>query len=133
MEMTLLKRLQGYIDDELSAHEYYRDVAKIAPNEEYRKLLIETSDDEERHANEFKKIYRMLTGRDYNPDLPKAALKGDFRNNLRESFLDEIEAYKDYGKQYVETDRNRFLKELYYTAQLDENVHALRMLYMMGY
>lgn len=132
MEMTTAQKLQMYIDAELKDSALYRELAKIAPNETDRQLLTEFADDEQSHAETFKRIYRTLTGRSYNPEIAPPEIAGDYYDILRERVLDESGDFRKYGEQYLETTRNDMLRDAYYRARTDENVHALRLLYMLS-
>jgi len=132
MEMTVPQKLQMYITAELGDAELYKELSKIAPNDEYRQLLLEFSADEQAHAVRFQKIYKMITGRAYNPVVPKPVIEGSFNDILRDRVLDESGDFRKYGEQYIITNNNNELKNAYYLARTDENVHALRLLYMLS-
>ena len=130
--MTTAERLQTYIKAELGDAALYKELSKIAPNEDDRKLLIEFSNDEQSHADEFKKIYTMLTRETYNPEIQPPVITDSYRNVLRERVIDESGDFRKYGEQYIRTHMNNELKDAYYRARTDENVHALRLLYMLS-
>jgi rubrerythrin len=132
MEMTTPQKLQMYISAELGDAALYTELSKMAPNDEYRQLLLEFAEDEQSHAQRFKKIYKMLTGRSYNPIVPEPVLEGSFNDILRDRVLDESGDFRKYGEQYMITNNNKELKNAYYIARTDENVHALRLLYMLN-
>lgn len=132
LDMSTMQKLQMYIDAELGDAALYKDLAKIAPSEGYRQLLLEFSEDEQSHANTFKKIYRMMFGRTYSPIVKEPVLTGSFEDILRDRVLDESGDFRKYGEQYIQTQRNDMLKDAYYRARTDENVHALRLLYMLS-
>jgi len=132
LEMSTVQKLQLYIKAELGDAALYRELAKIAPNDDDRQLLLEFAEDEQSHANEFQRIYRTMTGRSYNPIIEPPVLQGTFNEILRERVIDESGDFRKYGQQYIQTDQNSVLKEAYYRARTDENVHALRLLYMLS-
>ncbi len=132
MDMTTTQKLQMYITAELGDSALYRELANIADNEEDRQLLLEFAEDEQSHAQEFQQIYRMMTGRSFHPYVQPPVLRGTFRDVLRERVLDESGDFRKYGLQYLETQRNNRLRDAYYRARTDENVHALRLLYMLS-
>jgi len=121
-----------YISAELSDAALYRELSKIAPSETARQLLMEFAEDEQAHAEEFKRIYRALAGRSYNPSMQPVVLHGSYRDILRERVLDESGDFRKYGEQYLQTTQNNVLKNAYYRARTDENVHALRLLYLLN-
>ena len=131
MEINIPQRLQMYIIAELGDSILYKELAKIAPNEIDRNLLLEFSRDEQSHADEFKLIYRMITGKRYDPIMHLPELKGSFEDIVRDRILDESGDYRKYGEQYLTTHKNQMLKDAYYRAMIDENLHALRLLYML--
>ena len=132
MEMTVVQKLQTYINAELSDSALYKELAKIAPSETDRQLLMEFSEDEQSHADEFKRIYRAMTGRSYIPIVPPVVLKEPYYDILRDRVLDESVDFRKYGEQYLLTTQNDTLKNAYYRARTDENVHALRLLYLIS-
>ena len=132
MDMTTTEKLETYIKAELGDAALYKELSKIALNEEDRKLLMEFSQDEQSHADEFKRIYYMLTRKNFNPEIQPPVISAPFRDVLRERVLDESGDFRKYGEQYLTTNMNTILKDAYYRARTDENVHALRLLYMLS-
>lgn len=132
MEMSVIQKLQTYINAEENDATLYKELAKIAPSETDRQLLIEFSEDEQFHADEFKRIYRAMTGRSYNPIVQPIVLKNPYYDILRDRVLDESGDFRKYGEQYLLTTQNDTLKNAYYRAKMDENVHALRLLYLIS-
>lgn len=131
MDMTTAQKLQMYITAELGDAALYRELANIATDENEHQLLLEFAEDEQAHAEEFQRIYRIMTGRGYHPFIPQPVLKGTYREILRDRVLDESGDFRKYGQQYIQTEKNDMLKNAYYRARTDENVHALRLLYML--
>lgn len=131
MEMATAQKLQMYINAELSDAALYRELSKIAPNDTDRQLLLEFSEDEQSHADEFKRIYRAMTGRSYHPVVKPLVLTAPFDAILRDRVIDESGDFRKYGEQYIQTTGNDMLKNAYYRARTDENVHALRLLSML--
>lgn len=132
LEMTTMQKLEMYITAEMGDSALYKELAEIAPNEEFKKLLLEFSADEQSHADTFKSIYRRMFGKVYNPIIEKPKLEGSFNDILRDRVLDESGDFRKYGEQYITTHNNVMLKNAYYRARTDENVHALRLLYMLS-
>lgn len=133
MEMTVPQKLQTYIVAELSDAALYKELAKMAPNDEYKQLLMDFSKDEQSHADEFKLIYRMITGKKFSPTVNTTTIEDSFNDILRDRVLDESGDFRKYGEQYLNTTQNQILKDAYYRARTDENVHALRLLYMLSH
>lgn len=130
--MTTTEKLETYIKAELGDAALYKELSKIAPSDEDRKLLMEFSQDEQSHANEFKRIYTMLTRKNFNPEIKTPVISDSYKNVLRERVLDESGDFRKYGEQYLQENVNTTLKDAYYRARTDENVHALRLLYMIS-
>jgi len=130
--MTTTEKLETYIKAELGDAALYKELSKIAPSDEDRKLLLEFSADEQSHADEFKRIYTMLTRKTFNPEIKTPVISDSFKNILRERVLDESGDFRKYGEQYLQENVNTMLKDAYYRARTDENVHALRLLYMIS-
>lgn len=130
--MSTIQKLQTYIAAELGDAALYRELAKMAPNQNDSQLLREFAEDEQAHANEFQRIYRMMTGRNYTPTLQPPDLSDSYRDILRDRVLDESGDFRKYGEQYLQTNQNQALKNAYYRARTDENVHALRLLYLLS-
>lgn len=132
MEMPVPQKLQTYITAEMKDAATYRELSKNAPNENDRQLLLGFAEDEQSHADNFKRIYKRMTGRSYNPDIPPIVFTEQYRDTLRDRVLDESGDFRKYGDQYLLTTQNDELKEAYYRARTDENVHALRLLYLLS-
>ena len=129
MEISLAKRLEMYIKDETADSLLYRELSKIAPNDADKKLLIEFSEDEQVHAENFQKIYKTITGKMYEPKIQKPEISGSFDHILKDRVLNESRDFRKYAQQYIATQRNETLRDAYFNAETDENVHALRLLY----
>lgn len=132
MDIEVAQRLRTYIDAELKDSALYRALSMMAPDDDDRQLLLEFSEDEYNHATAFRRIYRSMTGRSYNPTVGTPQIIGTYPDILRERILDESGDFRKYGEQYIQTKNNEELKNAYYRARTDENVHALRILYMLS-
>jgi rubrerythrin len=130
---TIAQRLQGFITAELSAAALYRELEKYAPNDRARQLIAEIAQDEQAHADEFLRVYRMMTRqKSYTPETPEApAFIGTFKGILRGRLLDEAEDYRKYSALY-NTNDNPALRTALARAGTDENVHALRIIVMLS-
>lgn len=132
MEMSITQKLQTYITAELGDAALYRELAQIAPNHKDRTLLLEFASDEQRHAEEFLWIYWSMTGNGFNPPIAPVQLEGSYRDILRDRVLDESGDFRKYGNEYIHTTSDSALKNAYDKAKTDENVHALRLLYLLS-
>ena len=74
----------------------------------------------------------MLTRKTFNPEIKMPVISDSYKNILRERVLDESGDFRKYGEQYLQENVNIMLKDAYYRARTDENVHALRLLYMIS-
>src|SRR5574344_856772 len=126
--MTTSQKLESFINAELKDALLYKTLANSAPNSQAKMLLLEFAQDEENHAQNFRYLYKCITGREYFPQEPEVKIEGSFKDILRERILDESADYRKYGEQYLETNNNYKLKRAYYRARTDENVHALRII-----
>ena len=132
MDNSVTQNLRTYINAELGDSALYRTLSSMAPNNDDRELLLEFAEDEQSHADTFKHIYRQMTGRSYNPAVNPPILSGSYEDILRDRVIDESGDFRKYGEQYITTFKNEELKNAYYRARTDENVHALRLLYMLS-
>lgn len=128
---VIVQNLENFIEAEMRDAQLYNMLAEQAPNENSRQILIEIAEDEQGHANEFKRIYRMLTGRRFSVQVNPIQLTDTYENVLRERIIDESGDYRKYGEQYMLTKQNIPLGDAYFKAMLDENVHALRIIYLL--
>ena len=131
MDRSVIMNLQEYITEEMTAELIYKELARMAPCEQDRQLLLEFAEDERNHAEDFKKIYRNMTGRRYEPTIMPIVLTQPYREILRERVLDESGDFRKYGEQYLMTQPSE-LKDVFYLARTDEGVHAWRLLYLLS-
>ncbi len=131
MEMTTIEKLQLYIKSSLEASVLYRELAKYAPNEGYRNILMEFAINDKNLANEFQKIYTSLTGKSYIPTIETPNISGNYRDILKERSLAESKAAKNYGDEFLQARRNTDLKHVFYRAENDSAVQAIQLLYML--
>lgn len=129
---VVVQNLESFIEAEMRDAELYTTLARQAPNENAREILTEIAEDEQGHSNEFKRIYRMLTGRRFTAQVNPIQLTDTYENILRERIIDESGDYRKYGEQYIMTRQNIPLSDAYFKAMLDENVHALRIIYLLN-
>lgn len=129
--MSTATDLMKYIRGETNASAYYRALAEKAPDATDMKLLLEFAADEKGHANSFKSQYYRLTGKTYDPTPETPKLLDNWADNLRERVLDESGDYRTYRDAYLEN-RDPGLRRAFFEAATDENVHALRLLYMLS-
>lgn len=131
MNTVWMNRLQVYIESELNDAVLYRELAKKAVNQIDRQLLLEFAEDEQAHAQEFQKLYRQMFNQSYNPSVSKPSLDEPFADILRNRVLDESGDFHKYSLAYLEAKNDALKKQLYHTLT-DENVHTMRLLYMLS-
>jgi len=127
----LISNLEEYINDELSDSKYYEILAKKAPTQRSKELLMEFSKDEQMHAQNFMNAYFMLTGRMYHP--PKVEdpkVPDDYIEALQQRILAETNDYKKYGEQYLKAP-TAYLRDLFFMTRTSEAQHAMRIPYLI--
>ena len=131
-QKPLVERLKEYVDDELSDSLYYDILSERAPDEEQKQLLLEFSRNEKDHAETFARAITMITGKKYVlPFVGRPAVPSDYHEALKKRVINESGDFRKYGNEYLEA-KTPFLKDAFYKARTDENVHALRILYMLS-
>lgn len=131
MGQSILQKLQTYITAELSDAALYRELARVAPDDAASRIFLEFADNEQSHADQFNRIYYHMTGQKFTPMILPVTLPDNYREFLRERILDESKDFRKYAEQYQLT-KSQALKNAYYRAEIDENVHALRLLYLLS-
>lgn len=130
MNTLMPKRLQTYINAELHDAELYRMLAKSSPSEEAKNLLTEFADSEQKHADEFLRIYKMMTGYSFEPEPLPVTESGSYRSILKNRILDEKRDSEKYRKEYMKTD-NYHLKRAFFNTFNDELLHAIGLIYIL--
>ncbi|QHI72788.1 ferritin family protein [Aminipila terrae] len=128
MDSKLIEKLQTYIKAELGDAALYRELAKMAPNEMQMNLLMDMAADEQSHADDFKIIYKDLTGEVYRPPIPPSNLNMPYTDILRDRVIDETGDFRKYMHDHQEYFADETLREAFFRAGIDENVHAVRLL-----
>ncbi|MEH6944261.1 ferritin-like domain-containing protein [Bacillus sp. JJ722] len=123
----LIANIEKAINGEFSAINCYAHLAKIAPNEQERKQILEIRKDEKKHFKEFSQIYFNLTGMQPQPkiteDCPKQYIEG-----LEFALKDEQETV-DFYLSISDDSNNAYIKETFRRAAADEQNHAVWFLY----
>ncbi|WP_409270119.1 ferritin family protein [Neobacillus sp. SCS-31] len=117
------------INGEYSAIQCYERIARLAPNERVRRQIREIREDEQRHYNEFVRIYTRMTGGQPNVQ----AIEGcpsTYREGLDFAFHDEQETVDFYHRIALET-TSPDVREAFRNAAADEQNHAVWFLYFM--
>jgi rubrerythrin len=131
MEFTTIQLLRRFIEDEERDAFFYKELSNRAPSNKIREILFSISMDEQSHSERFKKIYKNITGRTFSPIVIPPDLNGNFRDILTNQILEETEGYIKYSEQYYRNNKNKALKDAYFTALTDENAHAHMINYII--
>ncbi|WP_442853740.1 ferritin family protein [Bacillus sp. FJAT-27245] len=118
------------INGEYSAIQCYERIARVAPNERVRRQINEIRADEQRHYNEFVRIYTRMTGRQPNVHVTESC-PATYREGLDFAFHDEQETVDFYHRIAKET-TSPDIREAFRNAAADEQNHAVWFLYFMG-
>lgn len=122
----LIKDLAEYIQDEMQDAAYYQELAKLAPTDRAKSIILEFSRDESTHAENFQEAYRMLTGHYYTPKPLQPIVINDYEDALKDRIIAETNDYKKYGDQYLKSP-NKYFKDLFFTTRTVEAQHAMRI------
>lgn len=125
------KKLQKYINSELHDAELYRTLAKSLPNEESKNIIMKFADDEQKHADEFLRIYKMMTGYSFEPEPAKVTENGSYRSIMKNRIADETKDSEKYRNEYINTNDNYHLKRAFFNAFNDEIRHAIEIIYIL--
>ena len=123
---TLLQDLEEYIQDELQDSFYYQELAKSAPTNFARDIILEFSKDEKMHAQRFQEVYYMITGSYFTPKPLKPVVITDYEDSLKQRVLAETKDYGKYGEQYLKAP-NKYLRYLFFRTRTVEAQHAMRI------
>lgn len=123
---NLILRLEEYIQDELQDSAYYRELAKLAPTDRAREIILGFSADEAGHAANFQQAYYSLTGRRYMPEPLEPIVIKDYEDALKVRIIAETNDYKKYGEEYLMAP-TRYLKDLFFMTRTVEAQHAMRI------
>lgn len=131
MNTAIPKRLQEYINAELHDAELYRILAKSAPNEETRTILLRFAKNEQEHSDEFLRIYKLMTGYTFEPEPLPITESGSYRSILKNRILDETKDSDKYRREYMKINDNFKLKRAFFNAFNDELRHAIEIIYIL--
>lgn len=118
----LIRNIERAINGEYQAIQYYRRLARLAPNEEARQTILSIRQDEIRHYNSFSRIYTQLTGR--RPRVEQGTLPRTYREGLRVAIQDELEASRFYREISAMSNVPRITNRFFRASQ-DEFRHSV--------
>lgn len=122
----LIEDIEEYIQDEMQDSLYYKELAKLAPTPLAKKIILEFSADEKKHAENMQSAYYMLTGRYFKPSPLKPVTITDYDTALKQRIIAETKDYQKYGEQYLKAP-NKYLKDLFFMTRTVEAKHAMRI------
>ncbi|MCZ8516250.1 ferritin-like domain-containing protein [Paenibacillus filicis] len=128
-DSALIADIAKAVNGEYSAIACYEQLAKLAPEEEARKRILEIRNDEIRHFQVTSKIYTGLTGRKPAPHITEPC-PSDYRAGLEFAFKDEQETV-DFYLNIAEKSVDPYGKDQFRRAAADEQNHAVWFLYLL--
>ena len=126
------RKLGEMINMELHNAQLYRIIAKSAPNDKDKQILDEFSDDCQDTAEELMRIYRKMTGYQFDPRPVPIKENGSYRSVLRSKIRDEIRLSKRYRHEYLNTSDNLALKRTFFNAYHNALEHAVGIIELIG-
>lgn len=119
--------IQGERDDEL----FYDYLISIAPTQEEKDIIITIRDDEKKHNQYFREIYKLYTGEDIylspaaNSEKPKSYIEGIKKAKLGE--LRAVEKYRDIRAGIPHS----YFRDMVFEVVTDELKHAHKYDYVL--
>lgn len=129
-DIQLVNNIQKAINAEYSAALCYKKFANIAPTKEEKNQILEIQKDEERHLEEFSRIYTDLTGRYPSYQITEEC-PDKYREGIEFAFKDEqgtVDFYLDIADKVNEP----IIKERFRRAAADEQNHAVWFLFFLN-
>ena len=130
INFNLITRLGDFIEDELRDATLYRTLARIAPKEEDKRILMGFAKDEQSHAESFSELYHKLSGKWYQAENEPIVIREPYDRLIHQRVIAESEASRVYGKFALDDAKGKAFRDAFRIASGDEIVHALRLLYM---
>ena len=124
--LNLVKNLEKYIQNELQDSNYYEKLSSLAPSDVSKEILLEFSNDEKLHAENFQNIYCVLKGNNYIPKPLSSVKITKYDQSLMERLSEETKDYKIYGQHYLDAPTN-YLQDLFFTIRDIKAQHAMRI------
>ncbi|MBE4907587.1 ferritin-like domain-containing protein [Bacillus luteolus] len=123
----LIRDIQKAINGEYSAIACYEKLAQLAPSPLEKEQILEIREDEQRHYEEFRKIYRLLVG---NPALSEHTEEcpDSYIDGVEFSFVDEQKTV-DFYLDIADQSEDPYIKKTFQRAAADEQNHAVWFLF----
>ncbi len=120
-DILLVNDIRKAIIGEVHAYNFYQRLAKLAPNEQYRQIILSIQQDEAEHYHLFNMILCIIGGQ--LPQIPRGDLPRGFVEGVRAAICDELEAADFY--QDIADRATAYPIQFYFThASHDEQRHA---------
>jgi rubrerythrin len=129
-DRKLINDIHKAINGEHSAILCYKQIAENAPTEDIRKQILEIRQDEQRHFEEFSRIFTNLTGKKPIPIIIEECPK-KYRTSLESAFKDEQETV-DFYLDLADRIQNQSIKKVFQRAAADEQNHAVWFLFFLN-
>ncbi|TLS38356.1 ferritin-like domain-containing protein [Pseudalkalibacillus caeni] len=112
------------IKGEATAIEFYKRLAKAAPDKEQKEDVLHALEDEKKHFEAFTQLYIQLTGIKPEYSIEKVMFNS-YKEGLERAYKMELEAYEEYRDSYLLT-RDQTIRDVFFLAMTDEIEHAMR-------
>ena len=119
------RKLGEYINSELHDAQLYKALSRSAPNDRDKEIFEEFSDDCSDNAQEFTKLYKLMTGTAFVPAPTHLSENGSYRNILRSRIREEIRLSKKYRREYLSCGDRLPLKRAFFNAYHNALEHAV--------
>ncbi|MDN4525219.1 ferritin-like domain-containing protein [Fictibacillus fluitans] len=126
----LLNVLMSSIIGEATAVDFYTRLAKEAPNEYSRKVLLDAAKDEKTHLQLFTRLYTSITGKQPNYKIRPVKIQ-NFRQGLFEAYEDELADYEKYRNAYLMT-QDPTIRDTFFRPFSDEIKHATKFSFLLN-
>jgi rubrerythrin len=120
----LVQRVERYIQDQVTAAAFYRELAGQIENEKVKSYLLEAMRDEQKHEQLLRQLYQRITGQSINAQ-PTRVTFASPREGLLKAIDGEIDAYEAYKTEYQRFE-DREIRRLFFDLFSDEIEHATR-------
>ncbi|MDN4074851.1 ferritin-like domain-containing protein [Fictibacillus terranigra] len=126
----LLNILMSSIIGEATAIDFYTRLAKDAPNEYSKNVLLSAAKDEKAHLHLFTRLYTSLTGKEPKYKIRPVKIT-NFRQSLFEAYEDELSDYEKYRNAYLLT-QDPSIRDTFFRPFSDEIKHATRFSFLLN-
>jgi rubrerythrin len=127
----VLEEIRDSIRDEREDEMFYGHLARLAPSRQQRQIIEDIRDDERRHGNLFRRMYKDLTNREaqvseeFDVKRPKSYLLG-----LKKALFGELKAVEKYRK-IRRAMKGHPYRDILFDIITDEMKHASKFNYLI--